>query len=824
MGKSCLLTGDDVLSDLRFAIRQLLKSPGFTITAVLTLALGIGANTAIFTLVDSIMLHPLPFPHQDRLMRISYDASQAEAGFFPKGWLRALGERSTEFAAISGFGPNSEFNVGDTASASRVFGAEVMANAFDTLAIRPEIGRFFTSDDAIAGHDPVVVLSYGYWRNQCGANPHIVGQTMRIDGISRRIAGVMPAGVRFPYADTQFVTPVTFKGGNAFDPWQQFDLRAFGRLKAGATPRQAQLELRRMQRFLLPLFPWRMPDSWAAEVTVVPLLASEVGSIRPRLLLLLAAVVLILLIACANVANLMLARGAGRAREIAIRGAMGATASRLVRQLLCESIVLAVLAGVVGLITAALSLHALVALLPADTPRIADISLHWPVFVFAAGASVWTGFLFGLVPALQMASPDLRESLLSGNRSVAGRSGQFRTSMLLVVGQIGLSVVVITVAGLMVHSLWSLSRVDPGFRTQRVVTAEVSLDAAACQAKGHCNAFFDTLLQRLAGSYGEENVALADSLPLTARAGNYVYDADNHPRDARESALQATGRIVSPSYFSTLGVTLLRGRLLRPEDVSGATRAVVINEHMARQLWPNQDPIGKHLLAVEDEPTPAVWVPEAAVTVVGVVNNTHEGGLASSYGDEVYLPLSPAREQPVLYVLLRSRVSTQETVAALRNTVAELDSSVPVTRVRTLNEVVGSTESSSRSVTILLGAFGFLALAIGGVGVYSVIAYIVSWRTREIGIRLALGAQRWQIVGIVVRQSLMLSLGGCAVGMVAAAELAQLLRGFLFGVQVVDPLTFFAVPLLMLLLALLAAWVPARRAASVDPIQTLRLE
>ncbi len=816
-----------MLEDLKFAVRQLRKSPGFTVTAVLTLALGIGANTAIFTLIDSIMLRPLPFPQQDRLVRIGYGGGQSDSSFFPKGWLRALGESATQFASISGFGPNAEANIGDASSSSRVFGAEVMANAFDTLNIHPAAGRFFTPSDAITGHDPVVVLSYGYWQQQYAASPAAIGQTIRIDGISRRIAGIMPAGVRFPYADTQFVTPVTFKGGDATDPWVPFDLRGFGRLKPGASPQQAQTELHRLQRLLLPQFPWRMPDIWASDMTVVPLLESQVGAMRPRLLLLFAAVGLILLIACANVANLMLARAAGRQREIAIRGAMGASATRLVRQLLSESVVLGVFSGAVGLATAAVSLKALVTFLPADTPRIADVSLHWPVFVFAAATSLLTGFLFGLIPALQMASRDLRDSLQSGSRGVAGRTGQFRTSMLLVIGQIGLSVVVLTFAGLMLHSLRSLSRVDPGFRPKRVITAEVALDATACQAKeakGRCRGFFETLLQRLHSAPGVQSVAMADSLPLSAQQGNYVYDAENHPRDPREGAALATGRTVSPDYFATLGLTLVRGRLLNDQDLSGTSRAIVINQRMADRLWPHQDPLGKQLINVNDEPTPAVWAPNAAVSVVGVVNNTHEGGLAGSFGDEVYRPLTPAREQPVLYVLMRSQSSTQAAAGELRNTIADLNPEVPVTRVRSMNEVVAATQASSRSITFLLLAFGAVALAIGGVGVYSLIAYIVSWRTREIGIRLALGAQRWQIIQAVVRQSLMLAIGGSAAGLVTAALLGRLLRGFLFDVKAVDPITYSAVPMLMILLALIASWIPARRAAAVDPIKTLRME
>jgi predicted permease len=331
-------------------------------------------------------------------------------------------------------------------------------------------------------------------------------------------------------------------------------------------------------------------------------------------------------------------------------------------------------------------------------------------------------------------------------------------------------------------------------------------------------------LDRARGIAGEENVALTDSLPLSGRLNNYVYDAQGHPREARQGALMATGRTVSPDYFATLGMHLVRGRLLDAQDGSGASRAAVISESMAKRLWPKDNPIGKHLINVDDEPTPAVWNPNAAATVVGVVSNTHEGSLAAAVGDEVYLPMTKADEQPTMYVLLRTRASTAESAAALRQTVTQMDPLVPVTRVRTLNEVVAASESAPRSLTILLLVFGGLAVLIGGVGVYSLIAYVVSWRTREFGIRLALGAQRWQIVQGVVRQSLMLAVGGSAVGLASAAAGAQLMRGFLFGVKTVDLLTFAAVTVLMVLLALAAAWIPAQRAAGVDPIKTLRME
>ena len=813
-----------MLTDLRRAFRRLLLTPGFSLTAVLTLALGIGANTAIFTLMNSILLRPLPFARQDQLMRIGYGNGQSETAFFPKGWIRAVGEHSSSFASVSGFGANAELNIEQDGAVDRVFGAQVMVNALDTIGLHPAIGRFFTAEDSASSHAPAVVLSYGYWRDRFGANSTAIGQTIRIDGVQRQIIGVLPPGAHFPYADSQILIPVTFKAGDVADPWSNFDLRAFGRLKDGVAPASAQAELRGMQKVILPLFPWRMPDIWASEVTVVSLLESQVGDLRPRLILLFGAVGLILLIACANVANLMLARAAGREREMAISSALGATKLRLIRQLLTESVVLGLVAGAAGIAVSAAAVKGLIRLLPADTPRLADVSLGWQVFAFAAGASVLAGILFGAIPAMRMASPKLREALQSSSRGVAGKTGQFRVSMLLVMAQISLSVLVLTAAGLMLHSFWSLAQVDPGFRTERIVTAEISLDSSACQNKGRCFSFFDTLQQRLRGIPGAQGAALSNELPLLATTGNYVYDAEGHPRDARQGALLATGRTVSPGYFASLGMSLVQGRFLDQQDQAGTSHAVVINKRMAERLWPAQNPIGRHILNVSDELTPAVWLPSAASVVVGVVHNVREGSLASDFGDQVYLPMTPQREQPTMHVLLATQQSAQQAATQLRHVVAELDPLVPVTQVRSLNEVVASSVSSARSLAVLLLTFGALALTIGGIGVYSLITYIVSWRTREIGIRLALGAQRDQIVRGVLRQSLQLSLGGCAVGLVASTLAAQLLRRFLFEVHTVDPITFLAVPVVMLLIALIAAWVPARRAASVDPITSLRLE
>jgi len=811
---------EGILKDIHFALRQMRRAPGFTITAVLTLALGIGANAVIYTLVDSILLRPLPYARQDRLVRIAGINSPT----FPKGWIRELGSHATALESIAAYGPDAESNISESDVPDRVFGASVTVNAFDTLGIHPALGNFFSAEDGIAGQDHDVVLSYGYWRQHFGGDSSAIGRQLRIDGVSRRIIGVMGDGVRFPYADTQFVIPVAYRGGDVFDPWSDFDLHAFGRLADGATPAQAQAELRRLHAVLLPVFPFRMPDIWASDMTAVPLLESQTGSMRPRLLLLFGAVGLILLIACANVANLMLARASAREREIAVRSAMGASGRRLVQQLLCESVVVGLTAGMVGLGAALASLRLFVSLLPAETPRVQDVSLHPGDVVFTFCASIVAGLIFGLIPSIKMATMNLLGTLRMGGRGLAGHGSRFGISKVLVMAQIGLTVVVITAASLVLHSLYRLTRVDPGFRTDHIVTAEVSLDAIACREKGRCQSFFAALLDRAQGISGVESAALTDSLPMSGRTNNFVFDAENHPRDARQGALLATSRMVSPGYFDVLNLRLVRGRLLEPQDASGTTHAVVVNEHIAQRLWPNQDPIGKHLEDVVDEPAPAVWNREKASIVVGVVRNARESSLEDGFGDEVFLPMTPDRSQPLMYAMLHTHTSPTEAAAGLRRAVARVDSLVPVTLVRTLDDLVANSVAAPRALAVLLLGFGVLAVFIGAIGVYSLIAYIVSWRTREIGLRLALGAQRWQIVMAVVRESLFLAAAGCVVGLAGAVALSRVLHSFLFEVSAADPLTFGLVPLLMAIVALIAAWIPARRAAGIDPMEALRAE
>jgi predicted permease len=809
------------LQDLRYALRQLRRSPGFAAVAIFTLALGIGANTAIFSVLDSILLQPLPFPHPDRLVQID---AQSDFASFPKGWIREYQRRATTFASISGYTLNTEYNITGRGTSDRAFGSSVSTNLFDTLGVRPALGRFFSAPEETTGQDRVVILSHGYWQQHYGGDPNIIGQKILIDGIDREIVGVASAGVSFPDAGTQFWIPISYKPGDAYDPWAIFGFRAIGRLKNGVQPALAQAELRSFHRPMLSLFPWRMPDNWAANVSVEPLLDSIVGEMRPRLLLLLGAVALVLLIACANVANLMLARAASRQREMALRRALGANTRRLLRQVLTESGLIAVLSGGAGIVLAAVTMRALKLLLPSDTPRLASIALRGDVLLFALVISLVAGLIAGLAPAWKAAGLDLQSSLRQNETNVFGSAGRFRTSRLLVIGQIALAVIVITAAGIMLRSLSRLSSVDPGFRTQNLVGAQISLDRDACHSKGACVAFYQSLIARAHGLPGITDAALIDALPLTDLDAWFVFDAEGHPRSPSQLSMEASSSIVSPEYLPMMGIHLLRGRLFNSLDTTGASRAIIVNQSLASYLWPNQDPIGKHLQSVDFEPSPAVMDMKTAPTVVGVVSDTRHQSLAKGAGWEVYLPLSPNNEKPVMNIVLRSNLGVGEVASELRRMVAEMNPNIPVTRIRTMDEVLAASTATPRSLAMLLTLFAVLAIGVGAIGVYSLIAYTTNWRMREFGLRLALGANRRQVSTLILRESLTLTATGAIIGLAGAYAVTNLMRRFLFETSPADPLTYAAVLVLFAILAVIAAWRPAYRAAQVEPMEVLRSE
>ena len=809
------------VQDLRFSVRQLMRNPGFAVVAILTLALGIGANTAIFSVLDSILLQPLPFPRANQLMQIAGGTDYAS---YPKGWIREYQRRAQSFSSVSGYTLNLEYNVSTAGAPDRAFGSAVTTNLFDTLAVRPALGRFFSPAEAEMGQDRVIVLSHGYWQQHFGGDPNAIGRNILLDGVNRQIIGVAPEGISFPDSETQFWVPVAFKAGDIYDPWAVFGFHAVGRMKDGVQPALAQAELRSYHTQMLALFPWKMPDNWAANATVSPMLDTVVGDSAPKLFLLLGAVGLVLLIACANVANLMLARSASRQREMALRSALGAGSPRLFRQLLTESGLIAFLAGIAGLGIAVVGLQLLKLLLPPETPRLANISLHGDVLLFAAGVSLLTGILAGLAPAISAMNRNLQGSLKLNETNVFGSAKKFSASRLLVIGQIALAVIVITAAGVMLRSLSRLSSTDPGFRSDRVVSAQISLDRSACAKKGACTAFYQDLLSRAQGLPAVTGAALIDVLPLSGSDSWYVFDAEGHPRSPRQLSMEASSRIVSAGYLELVGIGLQSGRVFSASDASGSSRAIIVNQSMASHLWPNEDAIGKHLMSVTVEPSPAVMDMNKASVVVGVVKDTRAESLEKDSGWQVYLPMDPANETPVMNIVVRSNASAGEVASNLRQMVAQINPTIPVTRVRTMEEVVSSSTASPRSLTMLLLTFGLLALGVGSIGVYSLIAYTVSWRTREFGLRIALGANRVQIATLIIRESLMLTIAGSFVGIVGAFGITRVMRKFLFQTSPADPLTYALVPILFAILAVVAAWIPARRASRVEPMQVLRGE
>jgi predicted permease len=541
---------------------------------------------------------------------------------------------------------------------------------------------------------------------------------------------------------------------------------------------------------------------------------------------LLSAVALVLLITCANVANLLLARAAKRTREIAVRRALGASERRLMRQMLTESLLLGLIAGGFGSLLAMAGLHGLKLLMPVDTPRLAEAVVHGSSFLLVAGLSILTSLIFGLAPALRLRASHLQQSLKANEANQSSTREQFRISSILVVGQVALGVIVIVGAGLLLHSLWRLLHVDPGFNTAKIVTARVPLDGDACgekDVKRKCTAFFHTLLERAQGIPGVQDVALVSTLPMKGYDEGFPYDIEDHPRSPRQSPDQGSSRTVSPSYFHLLGIQLLRGRLLNETDEGGNSHAVVINKEMADHYWPSQNPVGKRIEWLGEESQKGV-LDSNAFTVVGVVSNTRHESLDVGPGYEMYVPMAQGLVGAEMSIMLSSADTADSTANAVRGLVHSVDPTVPVLDIQALTEVVQVSAKSQRSLTILLFAFAVLALGVGMIGVYSLIAYMVNCRTREMGIRLALGATRSQIVSLVLRQGIFLVGAGCIVGLAIAAMAGRLLRSFLFATSPLDPVAFALVPILLMILAVVAAWEPARRAASIQPMESLRSE
>jgi putative ABC transport system permease protein len=803
---------NNLWQDLRYGVRMLIKKPGFTLIAVITLALGIGANTAIFSVVHTVLLRPLPFPEPDRLVVLAGKGKESLIGgtvAYPdyEDW-RA---RAQSFEDMSCF-LNTGFNLTEVDPPVAAPGRRVSWNFFPMLGVKPQLGRLFTDQDDRPGVSPTALISHGLWTEKFGGDPGVIGKTIRLNGDPFEVIGVLPSGFEFLRRDAIYVplglwfTP----GHNILKRSNHFPLYVLGRLKRGITVEQARVEMESISRQLEREYP-QTNRNWIA--TAARIADLQVENVRPVLLVLLGAVGFVLLIACVNVANLMLVRAAGREREVAVRLALGAGRARIVRQLLTESALIAALGGTAGLLIGAWGIEGLTALVPQDLARLDQVRLNGTVLMFTLGVSALTGLLFGLLPALRASRTDLHTTLKEGGRSAAGSSWELARKGLLV-AELGLALVLLIGAGLMLRTLYQLTRVDPGFNAENLLTVQFSLPGRTYNTERRL-AFFRECRARIEALPGVSSASFAMSLPIVGWNWGSNFTVADRPAEKA----WATFTPVSANYFKTMGVRLLRGRVFNEAEMADSPPVTVINESLARRLWPNDDPVGKRLKQGSAE-SEAAWR-----EVIGVVSDVKWDVVDQDAPSHVYLPLAQFNSSFVGLV-----VRTTDKPLALASTVEQaihsIDKDLPVTS-RSMDQLMGNAIARQRLTMALMASFAALALALAGVGVYGVVSYAVEQRRREIGIRLALGAQTSDVLRMVVKQGMTLAGAGVAIGVAAALALAKLMTGFsslLFGVKATDPATFTLISLLLLAVALLAALVPARRATRVDPMVALRVE
>lgn len=807
----------NLLSDFRHALRLALKNPGFTAVVVLTLGIGIGAATAIFSMIDAVMLRPL-FKDQDQLVTIwGRTPSKGEQliEVSHQDWqLWQRGSHSfTDMALMSASDADITITGGDEPFPLR--GRLVTANFFTVLRADAALGRVFSAEDTKEGNPWTAVISYGLWQRRYGADPNIIGKTIHADGEAQVIVGVMPPTFRFPEGVDLWAPADPLFDANAEMRPVRF-LQAIARLKPGVTIEQARQDMAGLIANLKREYPHPY-EGW--ETVLTPLVHEILGDTRPALLVLLSAVGLLLLIACANVAGLLLARAVSRQKETAVRTALGAGRLRLTRQLLTENLVLALLSAALGLLFAWAGLKALLAFGPGDIPRLDQVGIDGRVLLFAVVASLFTVLLFGLAPALQAAAPNLTETLKDGGKSSAGRRSS-RLRRLLVAGEVALALVLLVGAGLMIQSFLRLQSIELGFRTENMLTLRLSLPSSKYDTPEKWGQFYQRAVQEVESLPGVESAAVIVLRPLVQPIG-WDYDFTVEGQTPEEQATNPISNYErsSPGYFETLGIPLRSGRDFTWGDVDGTQRVAIINESMARRFFPGQDPLGKRLHFGGTSSTQAPWL-----TIVGVVGDVRYRDLGA-YRPDIYVPYLQA-PFPSMDMVIHTKGEPLAMVDALRQRIFALDRDQPINKVATMEQAFSDSIARPRLRAMLLGLFAAMALLLASVGLYGIIAYSVSQRLQEIGIRLALGADRGDVLRLVVRQGLSLTALGLAAGLVIAAAVSSTgwLSSLLYEVKGHDLLTFAVVPLVLVLVSLVASFVPARRATKVDPLAALRYE
>jgi predicted permease len=806
---------DELVLDLRFALRGLRRQPVFAAIVVATLALGIGANSAIFSVVDAVLLKPLPYRDPSRLVRVwsTYPP--------PKAIFVQMREHTRSFTGLAGYGLERDVSLlrpcasdDATCAPARVTAVDVSANLFSLLGAGAALGRTLRDGEDRPGADGVVVLGHALWQQAFGGDPDVVGTRVSIDGIPRTVIGVMPNGFALPTARTQLWLPATINASNGVEYWYESNLRMIGRLRPEVTLAQATADLRAAADRARPTFPLRMPDSWGRDAAVIPLDRDDTASAIPMLTVLLGSVLAVLLVACANVANLVMVRGAAREREVAIRGALGAGRGRVVRQMLTESVVLAVLGAVAGLAVAYAALHAFLALVPAQLPRVEEIGIDGRVLAFTLGLSLATSFVFGLIPAIRASRPDLRSTLATGASRTA--TPHRRLSEALVVAQIALAVLLLAGAGLLLKSLWLLREVDPGFRADQVLAVDVPLPSFPRDSITRGREFYESVLARMQALPTVRAAAVATAIPFGGMSNRAAIDVEEHP--TRPGVLGPIPKFaaITPDYPRTMGIPLLAGRAFTDADRDGSPPVALVDQAAARALWPNEDPIGKRLRFI--------WLKDW-VTVVGVIGNVRRDSLTAVPEPSLYAPLRQNSVSTRAFVLLRVAGDAHVDAGltnAVRDAVASVNATVPLGTMRELRRLVDDSAAAPRFTSLLLAIFAAAALLLGALGIYGVVAYSVARRTREIGVRMALGARRADVLGMVLGEGARLAGFGLFVGFLAAFAAGRLVAGLLFGVRPSDPLVLMSVSILLGLVAVAATLVPAFRASRVDPVVTMR--